>query len=66
MSKILTHKAVLERVGKDRSTVYRWVKAGKFPAPVEVQGGIGFYESEIEEWESSRPRVNYAPAQAAA
>lgn len=66
MSKILTHKVVLKRIGKDRTTIYRWVKAGNFPAPVEVQGGIGFYENEIEDWEASRPRVNYAPAQVTA
>ena len=61
MPQIITHKAVLERTPKDRSTIYRWVRKKRFPVPVVVEGGIGWYLDEIEEWESSRPRVNYKP-----
>ena len=66
MPRILTTKNVVERIGKHRSTIYRWVRQGTFPAPVVVGDRNGFYESEVEEWEATRPRVNYAPIDAGA
>lgn len=57
---------------KDRtklSRVQRWrrVRAGTFPAPVQLgPNSIGWYEDEIEDWLKSRPRVSYAAQPAAA
>ena len=68
MSRILPNKIVLKRIGKHRTTIYRWIKAGKFPPPVEIgPNRIGWFEDEIEDWLSSRPRRTYgAPSEEAA
>ena len=57
MRKILSEKVVLERIGKPhRSTLYRQVKAGKFPAPVQTsENRKGWYEDEIDEHIANLP-----------
>jgi prophage regulatory protein len=36
---------------KHRATVWRWVKAGLFPAPVKIgPNSVAWKEHEIEEW----------------
>ena len=32
---------------KNKSTIYRWVKAGKFPKPIKIQNSTMWRESEI-------------------
>ncbi len=56
---ILPLKEVQFRTGgKSRTTLWRDVRAGRFPAPVRVGANrIGWLESEIEEWQESLPRV---------
>ncbi|WP_417789130.1 helix-turn-helix transcriptional regulator [Terasakiella pusilla] len=45
---------------KSRSTIWRKLRAGKFPEPIELGNGqIGWLESEVLEWISSRPRRTY-------
>ncbi len=44
------------------SRVNRWrrVKAGTFPAPVQIRpNSVAWYEDEIEAWLASRPRRTY-------
>lgn len=36
--------------GKSRSTIYRWIAEGKFPAPVKVCGSSMWPEESIAEW----------------
>lgn len=54
---------VLKRTGfRARSTLWRKVRAGEFPAPVDVGGGrVGWYEDEVVAWIAARPRVSWAP-----
>ena len=61
--RIIPHKEALNRAGRpDRKTLWRWIRAGTFPAPVQIsENKIGFYDDEVSEWEHSRPRVSYAP-----
>ncbi len=56
---ILPLKEVQFRTGgKSRTTLWRDVRAGRFPAPVKVgRNRIGWLESEIEEWQENLPRV---------
>ena len=49
---ILRRKQVEARTGISRSTIYDYVKAGSFPAPVKLGGpkSVGWIESEINGW----------------
>ena len=50
-SRILRLKAVVERTGLSRSTLYRKIKHGTFPAQVRIsERCIGWRESDIEQW----------------
>jgi len=50
-SRILRLKAVLERTGLSRSTMYRKIKHGTFPAQVQIsERCIGWRESDLEQW----------------
>lgn len=50
--KILRNKHVCERLGISPATLWRWIKAGKFPAPGKLQGTsyCGWQESVVDEW----------------
>ena len=65
VKKILREPEVLERVGISRSTLYRWIKSGDFPEPVQLgppgSRAKGWIEEEIEEWLRSRPKCNGFP-----
>jgi len=50
-SRILRLKAVLERTGLSRSTMYRKIKQGTFPAQVRIsERCIGWRESDLDQW----------------
>ena len=38
----------------NRVTIWRWVKAGKFPAPVKVGGLIFWRESDLQRWQDEQ------------
>ena len=46
-----------QKIRMGRTTIYNKVKAGEFPAPVELPGSrIAWREDEIDAWISNRPR----------
>jgi prophage regulatory protein len=50
-NRILRLSSVLERTGLSRSTLYRKMQAGSFPAQVRIsERCIGWRESDIERW----------------
>jgi prophage regulatory protein len=50
-------------MGWSRTTLWRRVRAGEFPAPVEIgANSTAFYEDEVDEAQVNLPRVNYAPS----
>ena len=59
--RILRFTEVLKVTGLGRSSLYRRVKAGDFPAPVRLGGehsrAVGWRRSEIEDWIATRPRA---------
>jgi prophage regulatory protein len=64
--KILRESEVKERSGKSRAQRWRDIRAGRFPAPVELgPNSIGWFEDEVEEWLASRPRRTYSAERAA-
>ncbi|MES2904879.1 MAG: AlpA family transcriptional regulator [Pseudomonadota bacterium] len=49
--RILRLKAVLERTGLSRSTLYRKVDTGSFPKQVQIATRcVGWRESEVMDW----------------
>jgi prophage regulatory protein len=50
-SRILRLKSVLNRTGLSRSTLYRKIGRGTFPAQVRISDRcIGWRESDVEQW----------------
>jgi prophage regulatory protein len=64
MDNIIRIAAVLALTGLSRVSVWRQVRAGQFPAPIELSANtIGWLENDIASWQASRPRRTYrAPA----
>jgi prophage regulatory protein len=66
-SKVLRQHEVCDRSGFARNTIWKKVRAGEFPSPLDLGGGrIGWLEHEIEAWLQSRPRASWAPQAIAA
>ena len=60
-TRMLRFPEVIERTGISRTTIWRRVRAGTFPAPVQLgSNSIGWPEPAIIEWVESRPVVAYA------
>lgn len=52
--KIIRLKTVLDRTGLSRSTLYRKIAEGTFPAQLKISvHGAGWHESAIERWVSN-------------
>ena len=59
--RIIRWPEVHSATARSRTQVWRDVKAGKFPAPVQLgENAVGWYEDEIATWLESRPRASYA------
>ena len=60
MDNILRVGEVIARTGLSRVSIWRKVRAGEFPAPIELSANsIGWPESEVAQWQASRPRRRY-------
>ena len=58
MIEILHLPAVMARTGRSRSSLWRDVKSGRFPAPLRIgKSRIGWRKDEIVEWLESLPLV---------
>ena len=61
-SNMLRVPEVMARTGLSRTTIWRRVRAGTFPAPISLgENSIGWPESAITAWLETRPVVPYAP-----
>lgn len=59
--KLLRLPLVEDRTGAKKSSIYAWVKAGTFPAPVRLSArAVGWREEDIERWVSERVTVGQA------
>jgi prophage regulatory protein len=55
--KLLRISDVSERLRISKSTIYKWVKDGRFPEPIILGDGASrWVEGEINEWLENRPR----------
>jgi prophage regulatory protein len=68
MERILDLAAVQAMVPKSRTTLWRDIRAHRFPVPISLGGRrIGWLESEIIKWISEQPRaIGYGGANATA
>ena len=63
MGNIIRAKEVVRRTGLSRTTIWRQVRVGAFPAPLELtENTIGWDEDEVSIWLASRSRAAWAPA----
>ncbi len=59
-NQMLRAPEVMARTGLSRVTIWRRVRAGTFPAPVQLgENSIGWPATEISAWLESRPRRTY-------
>lgn len=58
-------QTVMKISGKGRSTIYRDIKLGKFPAPYELGScrSVGWLSTEIYEWMDSRKVKHVSPSE---
>ena len=60
-TQMLRAPEVMARTGLSRVTIWRRVRDGSFPAPIELgENSIGWPESAITKWLDSRPRRTYS------
>ena len=53
--KVLRLDEVIERVGLRRSSIYSYIKQGRFPVPISLGArAVGWLDHEISEWLSAR------------
>ncbi len=61
--RLMSPKEVMARMVWSRTTLWRRVRAGEFPAPVKTgANSTAFYEDEVDAAQANLPRVTYAPA----
>jgi prophage regulatory protein len=57
--RILRLPDVKARTGLSRSSIYTYIKDGKFPHHIALgERSVGWYESEVDAWVASRQRVS--------
>jgi prophage regulatory protein len=61
IDRLLNVNQVMELLGiKSRCTLWKWVRNGKFPAPVSLNGSlIRWWERDVTGWMNSRPTQRY-------
>ena len=60
--RLVSAKQVMARMGWSRTTLWRRVKAGDFPAPVKTgPNSVDWFDDEIDVAQANLPRVTYAP-----
>lgn len=58
-NRILRLPDVKARTGLSRSSIYAYIKDGRFPQHIALgERSVGWYESEVDAWMASRQRVN--------
>ena len=58
-TKLLRFKKLREYVPRGRTTIWQWVKEGKFPAPVRIgKNGVAWRSDEIQNWIKSREKTS--------
>ena len=53
---------VMRRYKKARTTIYRAVRDGKFPPPIDFLGAPGWTDEQLDEYDRSRKPITYGAA----
>jgi prophage regulatory protein len=54
-TKVLRLPDVLATVGVKKSSIYKWIREGRFPAPVRLgENSVGWREADVETWLAAR------------
>ena len=62
-NKILKLPAVKARTSLSRSSIYKFVREGQFPKPIQIgPRSVGWLEAEVEHWVDSRIAASRGPA----
>jgi prophage regulatory protein len=57
---------VCAEIGKSRVQLWRDIREGRFPAPIEIgPNSLAWLRSEVDAWKASRPRRTYRSSEAA-
>ena len=60
-------KGILKVIPKSRAQIWRDIRAGSFPEPIDLgANSIGWRQGDIEKWIASRPRRHYGARAATA
>ncbi len=60
--RLVSAKQVMRRMGWSRTTLWRRVRAGEFPAPVKTgPNSISWFDDKVDEAQENLPSVAYAP-----
>jgi prophage regulatory protein len=55
---IIRRRTVCQRTGLSGTTIWRLVKAGKFPAPIQLsKQAVGWIEHQVDAWIQARAQV---------
>jgi prophage regulatory protein len=56
--KILRLSGVIDSIGLSRSTIYKFIAEGEFPAPVRLGArSVGWRQSDVDAWLEAREQV---------
>jgi predicted DNA-binding transcriptional regulator AlpA len=53
---------VIQRVGHSFPTIWKWMRAGKFPLSFQIGSKTAWREDEVDQWLASRPRSSFKQA----
>ncbi len=60
--RLLSSAQVCDLMGFSRSTLWKRIRAGKFPSPVKTgENSTRFYEDEVAKVQAGLPRVAFGP-----
>lgn len=62
MLKIYRISEVADLIGATPNTIWRWAKAGTFPAPIRIgSNSVGWRSDHLQDWIESRPAYKANP-----
>jgi predicted DNA-binding transcriptional regulator AlpA len=64
-ARLLSRREVMDRIGVSYTTLWSWMRLGKFPRSREIGGKIAWIEAEVDRWIANLPVVKLKGDEAA-